>query len=70
MPSWQHYCMPHVTAREFEVSNKSKKQARVFALTPYFAFMDLDKAFDRIPCDVVRRALRTACIEEGLLKLP
>ena len=34
----------------------------------YFAFIDLEKAFDRIPREVVRWALRTARVEEWLVE--
>ena len=34
----------------------------------YFAFIDLEKAFDRIPREVVRWALRTAGVEEWLVE--
>jgi len=34
----------------------------------YFAFVDLEKAFDRVPTEVTRWALRKAGVEEWLVK--
>jgi len=34
----------------------------------YFAFLDLEKAFDRVPKEVTRWALRKAGVEEWLVK--
>ena len=34
----------------------------------YFAFVDLEKAFDRVPREVTRRALRKAGVDEWLVK--
>ena len=34
----------------------------------YFAFVDLEKAFDRVPREVTRGALRKAGVEEWLVK--
>ena len=36
--------------------------------TLYYAFVDLEKAFDRIPREVVRWALRKLGVEEWLVK--
>ena len=34
----------------------------------YFAFVDLEKAFDRVPREVTRWALRKAGVDEWLVK--
>ena len=34
----------------------------------YFAFLDLEKAFDRVPREVTNRALRKAGVDEWLVK--
>jgi len=34
----------------------------------YFAFVDLEKAFDKVPRDVTRWALRKAGVDEWLVK--
>ena len=34
----------------------------------YYAFVDLEKAFDRVPREVVRWALRNLCVDEWLIR--
>ena len=45
---------------------QEKHQAKKKEL--YYAFVDLEKAFDRVPREVVRWAIRMSGVEEGLVK--
>eukprot|EP00057_Strongylocentrotus_purpuratus_P028958 XP_011683432.1 PREDICTED: uncharacterized protein LOC105447283 [Strongylocentrotus purpuratus] len=50
------------TVRQMQEKFLAKKQQL------YFAFVDLEKAFDRVPMEVVRWALRMAGVEEWLVR--
>ena len=50
-----------IMRQEQEIHQSMKKKL-------YYAFMDLEKAFDRVPREVVRWVLRKLCVDEWLIR--